>query len=322
VLFRGDRRRGAIVAAASTAYFFFATRILIPHENGIGPFYDNFFVGLGNSPSEVVYHSIRHPVGTWRLADAEDRKNWYWNVFAPWAFLPLFDLRVLAVALPTIFVNVVSSFPYTRDYRFHYSAIVVAGSALATVEAIAWISKRSKERLATQAALVATVLVAALVASVLLGCGPYSRHYRDGTWPLDPDPRVITKDQAVASVPAQASASVAYNIDTHMTHRAAVYEFPVPWCNINWGVRGENLTDPASVQYLVLDRTIITDPRDKALLSDLLSGEFAVVSDVDGILVAKRVHPPARARGVNPPEGECFARPALNGFQPDLQAGS
>jgi uncharacterized membrane protein len=322
VLFRGDRRRGAIVAAASTAYFFFATRILIPHENGIGPFYDNFFAGLGNSPTEVAYHSIRHPVGTWRLADAKDRKNWYWNVFAPWAFLPLFDVRVLAVALPTIFVNVVSSFPYTRDYRFHYSAIVVAGSALATVEAIAWISKRSKERLATQAAMVATVLVAAAVASVMLGCGPYSRHYRDGTWPLDFDPRVIAKDQAVASVPAQASASVAYNIDTHMAHRAGIYEFPVPWCNINWGVRGENLTDPASVQYLVLDRTILTSARDKALLSDLLSGEFAVVSDVEGILVAERVHPPARARGINPPDGECFARPALNSFQPDLQARS
>ena len=47
------------------------------------------------------------------------------------------------------------------------------------------------------------------------------------------------------SVPAQASASVAYNIDTHMTHRPAVYEFPVPWCNINWGVQGEHLDDPA-----------------------------------------------------------------------------
>jgi hypothetical protein len=76
------------------------------------------------------------------------------------------------------------------------------------------------------------------------------------------------------------------------------------------------------VQYLVLDRTILTSARDKALLSDLLSGEFAVASDVEDILVAKRVHPPARARGINPPEGECFARPALNSFQPDLQARS
>jgi Predicted membrane protein (DUF2079) len=246
-------------------------------------------------------------------------------MFGPWAFVPLFDLRVLAVAAPTIFVNIVSSFPYTRDYRFHYSAIVVAGSALATVEAIAWISKRSKERLATQAAMVATVLVAAAVASVMLGCGPYSRHYRDGTWPLDFDPRVITKDQAVASVPAQASASVAYNIDTHMAHRAGIYEFPVPWCNINWGVRGEHLDDPTKVQYLVLERSLIGDPRDQALLSDLLSGEFAIVSQVStqdqDVLVAKRIRPPARPLGVAPPPGECYARPALDRFQPDLKSG-
>ena len=50
------------------------------------------------------------------------------------------------------------------------------------------------------------------------------------------------------------------------------------------GGAGENLDDPATVQYLVLDRTIITDPHDKALLADLLSGEFAVVSENEGIL--------------------------------------
>ncbi len=123
------------------------------------------------------------------------------------------------------------------------------------------------------------------------------------------------------SVPSQASASVAYNIDTHMTHRAGIYEFPVPWCNINWGVHGEHLTDPASVEYLLIDRSIVTSERDKALLADLLSGEFSVVSDRQDIVVARRVRPPDRPRGVNPPEGECFARPSLDQFQPDLPAG-
>ena len=168
-----------------------------------------------------------------------------------------------------------------------------------------------------------TVLVAAAVASVMLGCGPYSRHYRDGTWPLDFDPRVITKDQAVASVPAEASASVAYNIDTHMTHRAGVYEFPVPWCNINWGVRGENLTDPATVQYLLVDRNILTSDRGQGPARRTCWRASSPSSPmIEGILVAKRVHPPDRARGSNPPEGECFARPRSTSFQPDLQAGS
>ena len=117
---------------------------------------------------------------------------------------------------------------------------------------------------------------------------------------------------------------MAYNIDTHMTHRAGIYEFPVPWCNINWGVRGEHLDDPAKVQYLVLERSLIGDPRDQALLSDLLSGEFAIVSQVStqdqDVLVAKRVRPPARPLGVAPPPGECYARPALDHFQPDLKS--
>ena len=321
ILLRGDRHRGAIVAAASTAYFFIASRVLIPFENGIGPFYDSFFGDLGRSPTEVGFNALRHPTKTWHLATADDRRTWYWNTFAPWAFAPLLDLRVLAIAVPTIFVNVVSSFPYTRDYRFHYSAIVVAGCAVATVEAIAWISNRSKERFVTQGVLVSVVLVSAAVTSVMWGCAQYSRNYGDGMWPLKSDPRVAIKQAAVKMVPAQATASVAYNIDTHMAHRAGIYEFPVPWCNVNWGVRGEHLDDPAKVEYLVLDRDLVNDRRDRALLLDLLSDEFSIVSENQRILVAKRLHPPSRVRGPNPPEGECFPRPALDSFQPDLQSG-
>jgi len=316
--FRGERRRGAIVAAASTVYFFFATRVLIPHENGIGPFYDSFFGDLGKTPTEVVFNAVRHPAKTWHLADAQDRRTWYWRMLSPWAFLPLVDVRVLAVAAPTIFINIVSSFPYTRDYRFHYSAIVVGGCAVATVEAIGWVSKRSGGRVVTQSVMVSVVLVVAIVTSVMWGCARYSTHYHDGIWPLAPDPRVGLKARAVAMVRAQASASVAYNIDSHMTHREGIYEFPVPWCNINWGVHGEHLDDPADVQYLVLERDLIEDARDLALLSDLLSGEFTVVWEDEGILVAKRVRPPDRARGANPREGECFARRSLDSFQPDL----
>lgn len=318
--FNGDRRRGVIVAATSTAYFFFATRVLIPQQNGIGPFYDSFFGDLGKTPTDVVFNSVRHPTETWKLADAHDRRTWYWNMLAPWAFVPLLDPRVLLIGASAIFINIVSSFPYTRDYRFHYSAIVVGACALATVEAIAWVSNRARQRLATMASLVTAVVVSALVASVLLGAAPYSRHYHDGTWPLAPSPRDAIRQRAVESVPKNSSASVAYDIDTHMTHRDQIYEFPVPWCNINWGVRGENLDDPADVQYMVLDRQLVQDPRDKALLKDLLSHEFETVSDDHDILVAKRVNPPTRPRGPNPPEGKCFPRPALDSFQPDLQS--
>jgi uncharacterized membrane protein len=323
IWFRGDRTKGAAVAVASTGYFFFATRVLIPWQNGIGPFYDSFFGDLGHSPTEVAVNAVRHPGTTWRLASADDRRSWYWHVFLPWAFMPLVDPRALLIAAATIFVNIVTAFPYTRDYRYHYSAIVVAGCAVATVEAITWISRRGG-RIRVMWAMVGGVLIAAAVSSVLWGCASYSRHYRDGTWPLGHDPRVAIMERAVKSVPADASASVAYTFDTHMTHRTNVYEFPVPWCNVNWGVRGEHLDDPAQVRYLVLDRELLDDPgdafgssRSQALLDDLLSYEFTVVSDDQGILVAKRVHPPRQPLGAMPPDGGCYPRAALDEFQPD-----
>ncbi|HET7722536.1 MAG TPA: DUF2079 domain-containing protein, partial [Acidimicrobiales bacterium] len=51
---RGDRRIGAITAAVAAAWFMFATRVIIPFANGIGPFYDSFFGEFGSSASEVT----------------------------------------------------------------------------------------------------------------------------------------------------------------------------------------------------------------------------------------------------------------------------
>ena len=316
LIFRSERRRGMLVTAMSTGWFFFATRALIPFENGVGPFYDTFFGTLGNSPTAVVFNSLRHPSETWHLASAGDAKAWYWKMWAPWALTPLLDLRVLAYAAPMIFIDALSSFPYTRDYQFHYSALVLVGSAAATVEAIAWISRRSKDEITTRNALVIVVVVCALLCSIFWGASPIARQYHSGIWPLQPDPRAAAKDEAIRRLPAQASVSAAYNIDSHLTHRAKVYEFPVPWCNINWGVKGEHLDNPDQVQWLLLDTELLNNARDRALLADLLTHEFQIRYQSDDIMLAQRVAlPTSPARG-NPPGGQCFDRPALDHIAP------
>jgi uncharacterized membrane protein len=314
LVFRGHRRRGIVVALLSAAWFLFCTRVLIPWQNGIGPFYDTFFGDLGNSPTEVVYNSVRHPSETWHLASASDRRTWYWKMLAPWGLLPLLDVGALLIAGPMIFVNVLTAFPYTRDYRFHYSALVLCGTAVATVEAIGWISRRAGRGFAvTRNALVLVVLVSAIICTRLWGASPLATDY-DSIWPLRSDPRVELKTAAIAMVPADASLSTAYNIAPHVTHREKVYEFPVPWCNINWGVKGENLDDPGQVQWLLIDRTLATSPRDQALLDDLLHGEFSIVSEQSGIVVAHRVQPAQEPPGPNPAPGRCYPRPSLRNF--------
>jgi len=287
---RGDRRTGGIVAAAAAAWFFIATRLLIPHFNGIGPFYDSFFGEFGSSAGEVVKNVVTKPGKAYDVATRPNRLSYYRMMFAPAAFLPLAAIPTLLIAAPMLGINALSSFPYQQQIRYHYSALVVAGIILATVEAIALLGRTPSAR----AFLVGLVVATSLASTVAWGPSPISTQYHTGLWPLTADDRQATRDEAVRLVPPQAPATVNYLFAPHMTHRPRIYEWPVPWQPANWGVRGENLHDPAGVRWLVLDRRLLS-PADTTLLNRLLSDEFAVRFEQQEIVVAERVRPPAPA---------------------------
>src|SRR5262249_40172538 len=124
VAWRGDRRIGLGVGAGSLAWYVVATRVIIPWQNGIGPFYDAFFGALGSNPLQVAGNVARHPVTSWKLVTHHDRIVYGWHMLAPYALAPVLSPSTVTIALPMLAVNLVSSFPYTRDAHFHYSALV------------------------------------------------------------------------------------------------------------------------------------------------------------------------------------------------------
>ena len=105
---------------------------------GDGPFYQELFPGFGDSLGEIVWNMVVHPSRLLELATLPDRLNYYWHVLAPVAFFPLAAPLVLLISVPQTVVNVTSGHALTHDYRFHYTAIVLAGVFLATVEAMGW----------------------------------------------------------------------------------------------------------------------------------------------------------------------------------------
>lgn len=288
IAFRGNRRIGIVVAAASIAWYAIATRVIIPAANGIGPFYDTYFAEFGKGPTEITTNALTHPAKTIDVATRPDRMNYYRMMFAPVAFLPLIALPTLLIGGPMLAVNILSSFPYTRDIRYHYSSLVLVGVMLGTVEAIAFIGRRPGFR----RFLVGLVVATSFGATVAWGPSPISTEYRNGIWPLAED-RQSAKQTAVANVPDSAPVSATYYLVPHLTHRERIYSFPVPWKPINWGVHGEHLDKPSGVQWLAIDRRIL-NPDDRALLDELLQGEFRVRFSRDDIIVAQRVHPPPR----------------------------
>lgn len=284
---RGERRIGLIVASAAAGWFLLSTRVLLPFFNGIGPFYDSLFGVFGKSPVEVAGHVVTHPGQALDVATEPDRISYYRALFAPVAFLPLLAIPTLFIGLPMLSVNVLSTLPYLRDAKYHWSALIVGAIILATVEAIAYLGRTATAR----AFLIGLVAATSLASTVAWGPAPISTKYRTGYWPFGADARLATKQAAAALVPDGAPTSAVYQFVPQLSHRARIYEFPVPWKPINWGVDGENLHDPAVVQWIVLDRQILS-PEDKTMVAGLLVNQFTIRFDKDDIVVAQRVNPP------------------------------
>jgi uncharacterized membrane protein len=226
---------------------------------------------------------VAHPSRLLDLATQPDRLTYFWQLLAPVALFPLAAPLVLLIGAPQTVINVASGHPLTHDIRYHYSAVVLTGVFLATVEGMAWMGRSQTAR----RVLVGTLVATSLAANVLWSPSPVSRRFDDGIW-ARPEPRHAAMRAAVALVPPDAGVSASYTLIPHLTHRTYAYEFPNPWRVTNWGAHGENPPDPATVQYLVVDERLLGDQR--PLYERLLSrqGGYTRVFASDGIVVAKR----------------------------------
>jgi uncharacterized membrane protein len=280
----GRRRAGLVTAAAGAGWFLVATKVVIPAAGGgAGPFYQELFPGFGDSLGEIVWNLVAHPSRLLGLATLPDRLTYFWQIMAPVAFFPLAAPLVLLISVPQTVINVASGHALTHDIHYHYSAIVLTGVFLATVEGMAWIGRGP----GTRRALVAVLLTTSLAANVAWSPSPLGRQYDDGIW-ARAEPRHATVRAALRLVPAGAGVSASYNLIPHLTHRAYAYEFPNPWVVANWGAHGENPPDPATADYLVIDERLLGDQR--PLFDRLLSpqGGYTRVFASDGIVVARR----------------------------------
>lgn len=284
VALRGDRRIGVATIVMSLGWYFFTTRVLLGAFNGIGPFYDQFYGDLGGSPLGVARTAVRHPTAVLRRLFAGDSLAFLLKMAAPFGFLALAAPLVLAVGLPQLVADLLSMNDFTRKITFHYAALPLAALALATVEALPRVARTTVERRVVVIALVN----AAFLGTLAWGPSPVGAEFRRGYWP-GADPARPTMRAAVARVRDGAPVSATYDLVAHLSHRWEIYEFPNPWIEQNWGVRGERTRDPARVRWLVLDRRTF-GAREAALADRLLaSGEFVTRLDRDGIVVAERV---------------------------------
>lgn len=137
-----------------------------------------------------------------------------------------------------------------------------------------------------QGVLAAVMAVSALASYRIHGIAPGGREHAVGYWP-DAN-RQDAKERALAVVPDGESVAATYDFVAHLTHRRLAYEFPNPWAQRNWGVRGEAAPEDREVDWIIVDLLHLS-ANELALYNTMVgTGEMVEVFREREIVVARR----------------------------------
>ena len=194
---------------------------------------------------------LREPweVGGHLLAAAKIK--YLFQLLAPVFFLPLLTAGTLIV-LPSLLFNLLSTFSYQTDVRYHYTSLIIPVFAWAAIAYLGRVKDGRARDFGSRRALAVVILVASLASSYAWGPAGWSP---EGTHLSDPThPQARAFAEAVALIPKDAVVSARARTATHLTHRDKVYEFPTPFSVTYWGddsMDGKRLAVADEVDYVI-----------------------------------------------------------------------
>ncbi len=284
----GHRVKGLITIVLAALYFQFINKVFLGHFNGNAAFYNTWFGPLGDTPPEIAYNMVRHPNIVVNAMRDRYAAEYAWKMLTPFAWLPLLSPGVLMIGVPQFLANTLADQTFFRDYRYHYASVLLVGLTAAAIATVKTFGNNRGRR----AVLMGLLVVCGVRTSVMWGLAPYSDYYDAGFWVHQPGPSDDARREAIAMIPDGASVSAIYNLLPHVSHRVKIFDYPNPWIPTNWGIAGENIDDPATVDYLLVERPTLGN---STAMFDALTGpggQFEIVLDRDGVVLAERVRPP------------------------------
>ncbi len=285
---RNRRRIGAYLVVGGLTWFVIFGAILVPHEAGGKTVYGGLYGDLGETSAQVAKTGILHPDRIVRRLADNQAGSYVRDLIAPTGFTPLAAPGALLIGLPQAAVNLLTLADFTRDLRYHYSAIPLASTGIAMVEGLAGIYRR---RQAWGRAANGVAGAAALTATFVWGLSPLGLRYDTGYWPLRPTADREVREQSLRLIGPNDAVSADYFLVPHLTHRDIVYTFPNPWVNKNYGISPDSHGDVAAVRWLAVDRDLM-GPEERTLFNQIIaSGEFVIRLENGGYVLAERAGP-------------------------------
>jgi uncharacterized membrane protein len=286
--------RPLLVSAAAGAYFLFAIGVVLPHYNEGGSPFIQRYSDFGSGPGQIARNLVLHPghaLST--LVGTADLREW-WRLLWPFLLTSLVSPLTLLISLPEIVLNGLSTQVYQRAIEFQYTAgeipFFFAAAALGVARLGRWLGRARWGRVRLRGrpivrleVLAALVLLAAVAGNYVLGPVPFALpHARFGSTAYARTAHDAVLDEAVKTIPANASVSVGNILGSHLSARRYVYTFPFV----------------GDAQYIAVDqsRPFAYDRYDRAAFDQalgkiVLDPRYVSVFAKDSVFVFKRVTP-------------------------------
>jgi hypothetical protein len=222
-------KHGALTIAFGASWFAVDAFLILPAFSDANPLLMSRYSAYGDSVGEALVYIVTHPVEALGYLVTPQRLRYVLSLLSPLVFLSVFGPEALVLALPTLAVNLLSSFGSQHAVDvFHYSAPAVPGLIAGAVCGVRHLSRG----LARLSRLGRRMWVASAAAILLLFSG--ASLYTRGALPVFgffdwPEPGVHTAigHRVLDHVPETASVSAQAMLVPHLTHRPVIYQFPV-----------------------------------------------------------------------------------------------
>lgn len=256
---RHHKKVGLATLGLASLWFVVCISVVIPHYSGGGTVFGPLYGELGDTPFDVASSTVRDPGAVAERVIDNEPHRYARDLLVPYAFAPVLAPGTLALAAPQAAINLLAEPEFTRDPvdNPHYQALPAVALTLALLDAAARVKRRRPDNIAALVGAVAVCVVAAAIAWSALPNGVKRQHF----WSEDGDPLRADRLAALAHVRNQEPTSATYQFVPHLTRRQDIYSFPNPWMKVFYGVENTPLPDPAVVEFLVIDRTLLDETK-------------------------------------------------------------
>jgi uncharacterized membrane protein len=216
-----------------------------------------YYGHLGSSGPEILGYIATHPLEVLGLMFSWPKVAYMLSLLVPLAFLPIFSLKPLVLALPILFLNLLSLRTSQFSYETHYSLLMIPGlltSAVYGADRLRKIVERPWLRRGEVPDSIKWAQVGALVLAVwaVLMTIPYKNPVARAFLYPEPAARIRAAHELITMIGPEAKVAVSSKLSPQLLPRRYIYNFPpAPYSSYNFGSRTR--ADYVDLDYILVD---------------------------------------------------------------------